>query len=35
MHKKSEKTVFPLTFQCSEYTKNIFDLIIFIPNSKL
>ena len=36
MHKKSEKTVFPLTFQCNDlYKKLLFDLIIFITYIKL
>ena len=36
MHKKSEKTVFPLTFQCNDiHKKLLFDLIIFITNIKL
>ena len=36
MHKKSEKTVFPLTFQCNDiHKKLLFDLIIFITGIKL
>ena len=36
MHKKSEKTVFPLTFQCNDvYKKLLFDLIILIAGIKL
>ena len=36
MHKKSEKTVFPLTFQCNDiHKKLLFDLIIFITGIEL